>query len=64
MSAEKRARANRVLKCSVFEEKHQSGEVHYHFPILAEEQFGCSGLARELRKASIHVGFSDEHSYY
>ena len=59
-----RTRANRVLICSVFEEKHESGESHYHFPILAEEPWGWGALARELRKLSIYVGFSDEHTYY
>ena len=55
---------NRLLKCSVFAEKHESGESHYHFPILADEPWGWAPLARELRNLSIHVGFSVSHSYY
>ena len=53
-----------MLKCSVFKEKHESGESQYHFPILAEEPLGWGALAREVRKLFIYAGFSDEHTYY
>ena len=35
------SRVNRVVNASVFSELHTSGEVHYHFPILAEYPWWC-----------------------
>ena len=60
----KTARLNRVLRVSIFEEKHQNGMPHYHFPILAELPWYSDILKRALRAEGVHVQFSSEHDYY
>ena len=60
----KRPRLNRVLRVSIFAEKHQNGMPHYHFPILAELPWYSDILKRALRAEGVHVQFSSEHDYY
>ena len=60
----KRARLNAMDKVSVWEEKHANGELHYHFPCLANDTWSFVPLARALRKEGIYVDFSCEHDYY
>ena len=59
------ARCNQVLKAAVVDELHQNGEVHKHFPLLADKPFCPRGLQRLFReKHRIAVHFSDTHDYY
>ena len=60
----KRAKLNRVLRASVFEEKHVSGKLHYHFPVLADYPWSYGPLSRALRAEGIYVDFSMDHDYY
>lgn len=60
----RRARLNQVGKAGVFAERHVNGELHYHFPILAEFCWCFVPLARALRTDGIYVDFSTEHDYY
>ena len=60
----KKARLNQVTKASVWDEPHQNGQPHYHFPILAEGPWTYLPLQRALRQEGIYVEFSSEHDYY
>jgi len=60
----KRARLNRMGKMSVFEELHQSGFPHFHFPCAAEDPWTYGPLKAALRAKGICVEFSEEHDYY
>jgi hypothetical protein len=55
---------NRILKACVVDELQQNGEVHKHFPILADKPFTSGPLEKVLREEGIAVHFSDTHSYY
>jgi len=54
----------RILKLCVVDERHQSGEVHKHFPILADKPFSAGRLQSLLREEGIAAQFSDMHDYY
>ena len=60
----KRSRLNRVLRVSVWEEKHQNGMSHYHFPIQAEHPWYACTLQRALRAEGIFAELSADHDYY
>ena len=68
----KRQKVNRLLKLSVFEEKHSSvfgeedadGTIHYHFLILGEYQWHWKHMAKRLREHGIYANFSAHHTYY
>ena len=60
----RRARLNKLVRCSVFQELHTSGELHYHFPVLADRPWSCVPLQRALRADGIAVEFSTTHDYY
>jgi len=59
-----RLRTYRILKLCVVDERHQSGEVHKHFPILADKPFRAGRLQSLLQEKGIAVRFSDTHDYY
>lgn len=59
-----RARHNRLVKASVFEEKHASGEIHFHFILLAEIAWCFVPLVRALWSKKICVDISTSHAYY
>lgn len=61
---QKRCRLNRLLKTGVWEEKHTNGQIHYHFPVLAENGWYFAQLAKALRDKGIYADFSSEHDYY
>ena len=60
----KRTKLNQVLRVSVWEEKHQNGMPHYHFPVLAEHPWYSDTLQRTLRAEGMYVEFSSDHDYY
>jgi len=60
----KRAKTNKLLKLSVWEEAHRDGHKHYHFPLLAENPWYVGALRRALQTQGIYVHFSAEHEYY
>lgn len=60
----KRAKLNRVVKLSVWQEPHRNGMPHYHFPILAEHPWSVVSVKRALRAEGIFVEFSSDHDYY
>ena len=68
----KRQKVNRLIKLSVFEEKHSSvfgeedadGTIHYHFLILGEYQWHWKHMAKRLREHGIYANFSAHHTYY
>ena len=62
--APKKAKLNHVTKVSVWEETHQNGNPHYHFPMLADSPWTYLPLQRALRRQGIHVEFSSEHDYH
>ena len=64
MDGAKRRKQNRMLRISVFEEKHAALTMHYHFPMLAEWHWSGNALAALLRKHGIYVSFSSDHTYY
>ena len=55
---------NFIRKASVFEELHQDGSSHLHFPVLADKPWSWLSLWRRLRKQGISVHWSSAHSYY
>ena len=59
-----RTRHNRLLKAAVFEEKHTSGEIHYHFTMLADDAWCFVPLVRALWAEKICVDMSSSHDYY
>jgi hypothetical protein len=59
-----RIRHNRLLKVAVFEEKHTSGEIHYHFIMLADDAWCFVPLVRALWAEKICVDMSSSHDYY
>ena len=63
-AASRGTRLNRLTKVSVFEEKHASGDLHYHFPTLAEHPWYCGPLQQKLGEQGIDVDFSTAHDYY
>jgi hypothetical protein len=59
-----RLRQNRLVKHGVWEEKHASGEIHYHFVMLAEEAWCFVPFVRLLWAEKICVDMSTDHDYY
>ena len=60
----KRMKMNHVVKLSVWQELHQNGKKHYHFPILADSPWYVEPLRRALQDQGIYTHFSADHDYY
>ena len=60
----RRVRENRLERVSVFQERHENGEIHYHFIVLAELPWCFVALVRALRAESICVEMTTSHDYY
>ncbi|CAE6960478.1 unnamed protein product [Symbiodinium sp. CCMP2592] len=53
-----------LMKYSIFQEEHASGERHYHFPVLSDRPVSSLGLEKALRQERIYAHFSSAHEYY
>ena len=61
----RRSRQNRVQRISIFQELHGSGEIHYHFNVLAELPWSFAVLLRALQAEKIFVDPATRlHDYY
>ena len=55
---------NKLLRLSCFEEIHQSGEKHFHCPLVADKPFVSGPLHRALKEDQIHVYIETSHEFY
>lgn len=55
---------NKLLRLSVFEEVHSSGEKHFHSPVLADKPFVAGPLEKGLREQRIYVYIETSHEFY
>ena len=61
----RRSRQNRVQRISIFQELHESGEIHYHFNVLAELPWSFAILLCALQAEKIFVDPATRlHDYY
>lgn len=63
-AAELYTNRNKVLRLSVFEEKHESGESHFHCPMSLDKPQRPTRLREALAKEKVYVYFQTEHTYY
>ena len=52
------------MKFSIWLEKHENDQQHYHFPILADRPVSSRALDLSLRKKKIYASFTANHDNY
>ena len=55
---------NRLLKLSVWEERHQNGSSHFHCPILMDKPCVSGPLLKALKRERIYTYFTANADYY
>jgi hypothetical protein len=55
---------NKLLRLSVYEELHQTGEKHFHCPLLADRPFVPGPLERSLQAEGLNVYMESSHDFY